>query len=293
MDVLIQWLEALQQALAFPVIQVGDTKITVLTIVYLAGLYLLLVFLSSKLRHWLVHRLLARSKFELGAREAVGSLVQYVFLAAGLIVILQTSGVDLTILSVFAGTVSIGLGFGLQNIASNFISGIIILLEQPIKVGDRIEVESVSGDVIKINARSTTVLTNDNISIIVPNQKFVTENVINWSHSDQIVRFRIPVGVAYGSDIRLVEKLLLDVARENRDVLDNPKPAVRLMAFGDNGIEFELRIWNTSLIRRPDELISNLNFAISDAFKAHNIEIPFPQRDIYLRSGPVETRSVP
>jgi len=252
----------------------------------------LLMFLSKRLRYWLVHRALANSKFEIGSREAVGSIVQYVFLAIGLIIVLQTSGLDLTILSVFAGTVSIGLGFGLQNIASNFISGIIILLEQPIKVGDRIEVEDVQGDVIKINARSTTVLTNDNISIIVPNQKFVTEDVVNWSHSDQIVRFRIPVGVAYGSDVRLVEKLLLDVAKENPDVLREPKPVVRLLSFDDNSIGFELQVWNTSLIRRRDKLISDLNFAIFDTFKVHNIEIPYPQHDLYLRSGPIEIKSV-
>jgi len=126
---------------------------------------------------------------------------------------------------VLAGAVGIGLGFGLQNIVNNFVSGLIILFEKPIKVGDRIEVDDVEGDVVRISGRSTEVLTNDNISIIIPNSKFITENVVNWSHTDRKVRFRIPVNVAYGSDVQLVERLLLQVAAENKDVLEQPRPA--------------------------------------------------------------------
>lgn len=293
METLRQWLEILRRVLDFSLLQVGETRITLLTVVYVVGLCLFLFYLAGKFRWWVVKRLLANSHLELGSREAVGSVIQYALIAAGFMVILQTSGVDMTILNVMAGTLGIGLGFGLQNIANNFISGIIILLEQPIKVGDRIEVQNILGDVVKINARSTTVLTNDNIAIIVPNLKFVTENVVNWSHSDRMVRFRIPVGVANGSDIRLVEKLLLDVAREDPDVLDEPMPSVRLLAFGDNGLAFELRAWSTSLIHRRGQLISNLNFAISDTFRAHNIEMPHPQRDIHIRSGEIELKSSP
>jgi small-conductance mechanosensitive channel len=179
----------------------------------------------------------------------------------------------------------IGVGFGLQNIVNNFISGLIILLERPIKIGDRIEVGSIEGDVVKIGGRSTTVLTNDNISVIVPNSKFILENVVNWSHNERTVRFRIPVSVAYGSDIKLVEKSLLEVAKDNPDILDNPEPAVRFLEFGDSGLLFELRAWTMTLIHKKGKLISALNFAIYEKFKEHNIEIPFPQRDIHIRSG--------
>jgi small-conductance mechanosensitive channel len=140
----------------------------------------------------------------------------------GILIILQTSGIDLTTLNILAGAVGIGIGFGLQNIANNFISGLIILFERPIKIGDRIEVGEVDGDVVEIGLRSTTVLTNDNIAIIIPNSKFISENVVNWSHNDSKVRFKIPVSVAYGSDVKLVEKLLLEVAEENADVFDYP-----------------------------------------------------------------------
>lgn len=145
---------------------------------------------------------------------------------------------------------------------NNFISGLIILFERPIKVGERIVVGDVEGDVVRIGGRSAEVVTNDNITIIVPNSKFITENVINWSHNERRVRFSIPVQVAYGSDARLVERLLLRVAERDTDVLEFPVPAVRLMEFGDSGLRFELRAWSTTLIQRKGLLTSNLNFAI-------------------------------
>jgi len=148
-------------------------------------------------------------------------------------------------------------------------------------------VGDIEGDVTVIGARSTTVLTNDNISIIVPNSRFITENVINWSHSGETIRFRIPVSVAYGTDARLTEKLLLEVAAENKDVLESPVPAVRLVEFGDSGLQFELRAWTGALLHRRGLLTSVLNFAILDKFREHGIVIPFPQRDIHIKSGPV------
>jgi small-conductance mechanosensitive channel len=141
---------------------------------------------------------------------------------------------------------------------------------------------------VRIGGRSTEVETNDNITIIVPNSKFITENIINWSHNDRKVRFRIPVSVAYGSDVRLVERLLIEVAVENPDVLDKPTPGVRLMEFGDNGLLFELRAWSTTLIHRKGLLVSNLYFAILEKFTANGIEIPYPQRDVRIREGRLE-----
>ena len=164
----------------------------------------------------------------------------------------------------------------------NFISGIIILFERPIKEGDRIVVGDVEGDVVHIGGRSTTVVTNDNISIIVPNSRFITENVVNWSHNDRKVRFKIPVSVAYGSDVQLVQRLLLAVGAANADVLENPAPGVRLMEFGDNGLGFELRVWSTTLIHRRGILTSAINFAIYKSFAEHGIVIPYPQRDVHL-----------
>jgi len=191
---------------------------------------------------------------------------------------------------VLAGAVGIGVGFGLQNVVSNFIAGIIIMFERPIKIGDRIIVGGVEGNVVEIGARGTTVLNNDNIAVIVPNSKFITEDVINWKYNDDRVRFRIPVGVAYGSDARQVERVLLEVAAADADVMQDPAPAVRLMAFGDDGLLFELRAWSRSLVDQKGKLISQLNFAIYDRFRQEGIEFPFPQRDLHLRSGVLEVR---
>lgn len=287
----METLELIRQRVAgwldIPIFQLGDSHVTLWTFFYLLVWLLVLFWMAGWLRRVVERRVLTLSKLDLSGRQAAGTVFQYIVIALGMLVILQTAGIDLTTLNILAGAVGIGVGFGLQNIANNFISGLIILFERPIKLGDRIVVGDIEGDVTSIGARSTTVLTNDNISIIVPNSRFITENVVNWSHSGETIRFRIPLSVAYGSDARLVEKLLLEVAKENSDVLESPAPAVRLVEFGDSGLQFELRAWTGALLHRKGLLVSALNFAILDKFREHNIEIPFPQRDIHIKSGPL------
>ncbi len=268
-----------------PLFTVGDTEVTFVSILWVI-LFITLLFAAARfIRKHLVGRLLQRTRLDIGIQHAITTITTYVIILIGLVVLLQTAGIDLTTLNVLVGALGIGVGFGLQNIVNNFISGLIILLERPIKIGDRIEVGNIEGDVVKIGGRSTTVLTNDNISVIVPNSKFIVENVVNWSHNERKVRFRIPVGVAYGTDIHLVERTLLEVAKENQDILNNPEPVVRFLEFGDSGLLFELRAWTMTLIHKKGKLISALNFAIYEKFKAHKIDIPFPQRDIHIRSG--------
>jgi small-conductance mechanosensitive channel len=293
MGAIQEWLGKIKAFLDIPLLKLGETQITLWALLYFLLLLVLLFYLAGKIRRWLVNHLLARSRLDLGARQAVGAITRYIVLFVGFLVILQTVGINLTTLNVIAGAVGIGIGFGLQNIASNFISGLIILFERPIKIGDRIEVGNVEGDVIEIGARSTKVLTNDNIAIIVPNSKFISENVVNWKYNDEKVRFKIPVTVAYGSDVRLVEKLLLEVAKENSDVLENPAPVVRFLEFGESGMLFELRPWSTSLVHRKGKLISAINFAIHDKFKEHGIEIPYPQRELRIRGSAMEIQSPP
>lgn len=275
-----------------PLITLGSEQITAWMLIQIVALTVALVYLSGKMRRWVAEQMLARTSMEVGGRQAIAALVRYLILTIGLVIILQTAGIDLTAFNVLAGAVGIGLGFGLQNIVNNFISGLIILFERPIKVGDRIVVGEVEGDVVHIGGRSTTVITNDNIAIIVPNAKFVTENVINWSHSERKVRFRIPVTVAYGSDVQLVQRLLLEAATECPDVLKEPPPGVRLMEFGTNGLSFELRAWSTTLIHRGGLFVSTLNLTIYRKFTEHGIEIPYPQRDLHIREGcPVEKKA--
>ncbi len=290
MDQIRGFLQSLYTTLQWPIIKTAETRITVWSVVYLLVLVVVLLWLARHLQRWLVDGPLLRRRFDPGARHAAGTLVRYVVLFIGLLAIVQTAGIDLTTFNVLAGAVGIGVGFGLQNVVSNFIAGIIIMFERPIKIGDRIVVGGVEGNVVEIGARGTTVLNNDNISVIVPNSKFITEDVINWKYNDNRVRFKIPVAVAYGTDARLVERALLEVAAADVDVLEHPPPAVRFMEFGDDGLLFELRAWSASLVDRKGKLISNLNFAIYERFQHEGIEFPFPQRDLHIKSGVLELR---
>ncbi len=278
----LQWVKT---TLSISIFQIGDFDLTLWSLLYIVFLIWLLMALSGRLKRWIADGVLGTSAMEVGRREAFGSITRYVVVTIGFLVIIQTAGIDLTTLNVLAGAVGIGVGFGLQNIANNFVSGVIILFERPIKIGDRIEVGDIHGDVTRIGARSTTVVTNDNITIVIPNSKLVTENVVNWSHNDDSVRLRIPVQVAYGSDVRLVEKLLLEVASDGPDVLKSPAPMVRFAAFGESGLDFELRIWTRTMTHRKGVLISTINFAIYEKLQSNGVQIPFPQRDIHIRTG--------
>lgn len=286
------WLIAIREALDFPVIRFGKTEVTFWAILSLAVLAGLLLWTAGLVRRFLVNRVLTRTSLDLGVRESIGSIVRYAVLLFGTLGILQTAGFDLTTLGVFAGAIGIGLGLGLQHITNNFISGLIILIERPIKVGDRIEVGSVDGDVVEIGGRSTSIVTNDNITIIVPNSRFVTENVVNWKHTGNQVRFRVPVAVAYGTDPRLVERILLNVAAGNAEVLREPGPKVWFRRFGERALEFELLAWNARHVHCRGELVSDLNHAILSAFSKQGIEIPFPRRDVHVYS-PRETPADP
>ncbi len=284
--------KTLMHYLDYTILEFGNTSITVWLLIYFfVGLFLLF-YLSAKFKGLLVNRVLVRYTPELGVRQAIGTIVRYIILFVGLLIIFQTAGIDLSTLTVLAGALGIGIGFGLQSITNNFVSGIIILLERPIKVGDRIEVGgvgsnsgSVHGRVVDISARATTISTNDNVSIIVPNSEFTSSRVINWSHNDEIVRFRIPVSVAYSSDVKKVIRLLLEVGSEDPDVLKDPPPNFRLTEFGNDGIHFELLVWTNTLTHRRGFFISNLNVRIINKFNEHGITIPFPQRDLHLKSG--------
>ena len=274
-----------------PLFSAGASPITIGTLLRLIILILLLFSVTHWLKTWIVTRLLARSKVELGVRLAMGTITHYVVLAIGLIVIFQTVGIDLSALTILAGALGVGVGFGLQNITNNLVSGLILLVERPIKVGDRIEVGSVTGDVVSIALRATTVVTNDNIAIIVPNSEFVSNTVTNWSYTDRDVRFNFPVGVSYRSDPELVRRLLIQVADQHPGVLKNPKPDALLQEFGDSSLNFVLRVWTRHHATTPGILRSDLNFMVCKIFKEHSIEIPFPQRDLHIRSGRLEDRS--
>jgi small-conductance mechanosensitive channel len=277
-----------------PLFQLGQTWISLATIVEFVVVLSLVVLLSRLVRRLLRTRILARTKLDPGQQYAIARIGSYVVLVLGLLIGVETVGVNLSSLAVIAGALGVGIGFGLQNIVSNFVSGLIILAERPIQIGDRVDLgNNTVGKVERIGARATHVLTNDNILIIVPNSEFVSGRVINWTHVDPRVRFRIEMGVGYGSDPHVVEKLLLEVADGNPNVLKSPSPTVVFKAFGESALNFELRVWSSDMAHRAGSLESQLNFAIWDKFKQCGIELPFPQRDLHIREPlRVEVKSV-
>ena len=246
---------------------------------------MLVFWISSKTKRFLFTRFLANSGLDRSLQYAVSQIVANAVLVIGIFVVLENTGIHLGALTVFAGAVGVGVGFGLQNIASNFISGLVILAERPITIGDRVEVAGIAGQVQQIRARSTVILTNDNITMIVPNTKFIDSPVTNWTYGDPRVRFRVPVGVAYGSDVNKVQDALIAAGREHKAALSDPAPTVFLEKFGASSIDFELVVWSTEMSSRPRRFRSDLNFLIEKHLRAAGIEIPNPQRDLHIRSG--------
>ena len=276
--------QALQKILD-STIKMGDIKLTVLGLIELVLMLVGVVVLEVFLRRYLIRRVLGRTRLNPSLQFAIARITGYCFIAIGFYVALAVVGVNLTSLAVIFGAVGVGIGFGLQNIVHNFVSGIIILAERPIALGDRVEVSGVAGQVKHIRLRSTTIVTNDNIAYIVPNSDFITGTVINWSHGDPRVRIRVPVGVAYGSDLQKLERVLLEVANAHPKVLRDPAPTVFFNGFGDSSLNFELAVWTTEMTFQPRRFRSDLNFAIDRKLRENQIEIPFPQRDLHLRSG--------
>ena len=280
--------EALQTIKQF-FVKVWNTElfgsVTIGSIFLLLILFASVIIVERIVQKQLIRRFLSRTKLQPSLQFGLSRIIGYTLIAVGFYVAFQLVGVDLSSLAIIAASVGVGVGFGLQNIINNFVSGIIILAERPISIGDRIEVAGVAGRVTKIQLRSTTVVTNDNITMIVPNADFISNTVTNWSHGDPKVRIRVPVGVAYGSDLKLLQQLLLEAAGEHPKALRDPSPVVLFNEFGDNSLNFELGVWTQEMTAAPIHFTSEMNFIIEQKLRENDIEIPFPQRDLHVRSG--------
>ena len=267
-------------------------SLSLFQIFLLIALLMGVFWLSSRTKRFLFNRFLARSGLDRPLQHAIAQIVSYAVLIIGIIVVLENSGIHIGTLAVFAGAVGVGVGFGLKNIASNFISGLLILAERPIAIGDRIEVAGITGQVRQIRARSTVIVTNDNIAMIVPNEKFIDSPVTNWTHTDRRVRFRLPVGVAYDSDVNKVREALVAAAREHPATLSEPAPDAFLEKFGDNSIDFELVVWSEDMSQRPRRFRSDLNYLICKHLAAAGISIPFQQHDLHIRDGLIQVQAL-
>ena len=277
---------------------IGNFEISLASVVIGVAVFILAVIISRSIRSFMERRMAARASLDPGIQYTVLRLVHYLVITLGILFGLKTAfSLDLTTLAVVFTALSVGIGFGLQFIAGDLASGFILLFERPARVGDFITITGpdgklTEGRVQSINLRTTVVMTNDHIAAIVPNSKLVNENLINWSYGERRSRLSIPVGVAYDSDVELVTQTLLRAAEGVSHVLEEPKPSVQFLSFGDYSLNFRLLVW-TNRPRRHPSIKSDINYRIHRLFKEAGIEIPFPQQDLNLRGGALQIAPPP
>ncbi len=285
------WMErlrvALTDSLASPFLPLGQRSYSVLDAIVLIALFVLLAKALGWLQKLLRVRVLAYTGIGSGSQAAIGFSVQYVLLFIGTLVLLQLWGLDLSSLALFASVFGVALGLGLQGITKNFISGLIIIFERPIEVGDFVEVGDLQGTVQRISLRCTEVVTLNRVSIIVPNSEFLESQVVNWSHGSPTSRLTLPVGVAYGADCEAVRSALVEACEGYAGILQDPPPSVLFKGFGDSALEFHLLVWIQQPMRQY-QIISDLNFRLEAMLRKHQITVPFPQRDVHLSGAKLQ-----
>ncbi len=275
-------MEALKNFLELELINIGDFKISIYTL-----LFLVLIFLTTKLILWLIKKTLISgkySKLDKGASYALFQIVKYVIWVLAIGLALETIGVKVTVLIAGSAALLVGVGLGLQQTFNDVISGIILLSEKSIKIDDVLDID---GDVVKIQSiglRTSKALNTDDVSIIIPNSLITTNKVINWSHQTLKTRFRIDVGVAYGSDIDLVIKILEESAFEHPDTSDQGSTEARLVNFGNSSLDFQVMFFSQNIFR-ISKVKSDIRRSISRKFADNNIAIPFPQMDLHFKSN--------
>lgn len=274
---------AVDPLLDYTLFVIGGTPVTVASIVTFFVILIVALIASALAQRWM-RGVYTRRGVDEGVQYALNRLLGYIILAFGVLMALSNTGIKLGALAALGAALGVGLGFGLQNIAQNFVSGVILLLERPVKRGDYVEVGGTAGTVREIRARATLVTTLDNVDILVPNGQFISEPVINQTFETRLVRARVAVGVAYGSDTALVRDTLMRVALAHPTIMRDPEPAVRFTNFGESSLDFAVVFWLADPVERL-EVESDLRYAIDAAFREAGIAIPFPQRDLHLRSG--------
>ncbi|HXM33782.1 MAG TPA: mechanosensitive ion channel domain-containing protein [Pyrinomonadaceae bacterium] len=264
-------------------VMIGNIPVSVTSLALGVSVFVATLIAARSFSSVLERRIEKRTHLDPGIRYTIARLAKYGLITIGVLIALkQAFGLDLTSIAVVFTALSVGIGFGLQYIAADIASGFILLFERPVRVGDRVTIEKDEGDVRSINLRTTVVRTNDNISIIVPNSKLVSQRVINWSYGDPRARISIPVGVAYNSDVQLVTETLLFAAQGVENVLKDPGAQVQFLKFGDYSLDFRLLVWS-ALPRRHAQIRSDINYRIEKLFRERAIEIPYPTQEFLLR----------
>jgi small-conductance mechanosensitive channel len=266
-------------------LDLGDVHISLLTI--LKGLVALvaLLWLANVLSHFLERRYSSLDALTPSIKVLASKVTKILLITIAILAALSIVGIDLTAFAVFSGAVGVGVGFGLQKVVSNLISGVILLLDRSIKPGDVVGVDDTYGWIKDLNARYVSVVTRDGIEHLIPNEDLISQKVMNWSYSNLQVRLKISLGISYNSDVRKAIELCLEAAAAVERVIDEPRTVCLVKGFGDSSVDLEIRIW----IQDPQNGISNVKsqvlLGVWDRFHEHGIEIPFPQRDIHLRSS--------
>lgn len=264
----------------------GNLRVSLLLIIKVVIIFSVLFWLAGKVSRLVTGRIDKSEGLTPSVKVLLTKIAKFLIFTSAVLFTLSAVGIDLSAFAFLGGAIGVGLGFGLQKIVSNFISGIIILADKSIKPGDVVEIGDVYGWVRKLDTRFVSVVTRSGKEFLIPNEDFITKEVINWSYSDELVRVEAKVGVSYNSDLRLVQELMMQAIEEKERILTDPAPNVLLIEFGDSSVNFELRFWISDPRNGIQNIRSQVLLSIWDSFKENNVEIPFPQRDYHLKSLP-------
>jgi small-conductance mechanosensitive channel len=282
---ILGWLPFVEQTLDEYAVVIGQTRVSIYTVISFALSVVLLLFIALWLANAIQWRLARSTVLEESLKIAIGKIVRFTFLTIAVLAAMLAAGIDLTAFAVFGGALGVGIGLGLQRIVSNFVSGIVLAFEGSIRPGDVITVGETFGTVQALHTRHIVVHTRDGLDILVPNENLLTQAITNWSYGDRNVRLKVPVQISYDDDPEQAIATLEAVARAHPRVLTDPAPSGALIAFGENGVDLELWVWVNDPERGIANVRSELNRAIWQALKRAGITIPYPQRDLHIKSG--------
>ncbi len=272
----------IKELLNYTIVDFDNIQVSVYHIILVILIFFILFGLLGLIKR-VLKKAVKKGKVEAGSVYSIYQIIKYFVWVFYVIISLQTVGFNLTVLLAGSAALLVGLGLGIQQLFNDYASGIIMLFERNVKIGDIMELEDKTvGKVIFIGLRTSKIETRDNIVLIIPNHKFINDNIINWSHIEADTRFDLNVGVAYGSDVELVKTILLDCANNHQDINKNPKPIVLFKDFGSSSLDFSLLFW-TKKTWRIEPIRSDLRFAIDKSFRENKVEIPFPQTDVHIK----------
>ncbi|WNJ99051.1 mechanosensitive ion channel [Thalassospiraceae bacterium LMO-JJ14] len=269
----------------------GDIRLSMLGIIK-AGLVLaVLLWLAGAVSRLIEHRLENSSALSPSARVLLGKFIKILLITIAILAALESIGIDLTALAVFGGAIGLGIGFGLQKVISNLISGVILLMDKSVKPGDVIAIEGTFGWINRLSARYVSVITRDGTEHLIPNEDLISQRVENWSYSDSLIRLKLPIGVSYDSDVELAMELAVEATKDVERALKNPAPVCRLMNFGSDSVELELRVWIADPKKGVANVQSDILLTVWKLYHEHGVEFPFAQRDLHIKSSvPLDVR---